>query len=372
MKRKIMSKGLQVHTPHEIEVQPHHSHRCCRVKSPLLSPSQVELMEVVGSFNRDVAGVIESYELPRFAEPRFVEWIMKSAEQGVGKSQFQLACAYRDGSGVLSRCPGRFQMWLLRSATANYAPAQLIMYQAGICSYEEGQKWLKLAVLSGHKEAMFQYVKQWRNVIIDTESVIDMLARLAEGGHCRAQAHLADKYFTGGRCWKKYFTGSRYWKKSITLALHWSRKSLDGGNESAAYLLGLHMMKSDRSAGMVLLRRAAHVGHKDAIQTLCEQLIHSKNLDEQVEGVALLFAQTRRTKFLLRLMALCHHQGKGGLEKNVEKASDFERLADDQFFIYMSEKRHQFYERRRLSCEHLQWCQFCNAPGNKKFCKSYC
>jgi TPR repeat protein len=121
------------------------------------------LAEYVGTPDHEDALARAYYEgngVPRDYK-QAAKWFLNAANQGLARSQYQLAIMYGRGEGV-NKDHTKAVEWFLKAAKQGYVPAQFELgnkYASGKGipqNYADAYVWYSLAAASGHEKALKQ------------------------------------------------------------------------------------------------------------------------------------------------------------------------------------------------------------------------
>ena len=140
-----------------------------------------------------------------------IEALLKAAELGDAKSQFELATAYLEGRGV-PRDLAEALKWCRKAAEQGYAEAQTGLggkYEFGVGVSKddaEAVKWYRKAAEQGHAEAQVRLGRMYYpiGVMHDSAEMIKWYRRAAEQGYAEAQLFLGLLYYEGNNAKQDY------------------------------------------------------------------------------------------------------------------------------------------------------------------------
>ena len=200
-----------------------------------------------------------------------VKWVLKAAEQGFARAQYDLGLMYQFGRGV-ERSNEKAVEWYLKAAEQGYADAQGllgVMYENGIGveqSYEKAAGWYLKAAEQGYADAQYHlgYMYYYGFGVEESyEKAAEWYLKGAEQGNVSAQFRLGLMYDNGtgveesyekaaewylkaaeqGDVWAQLKLGEMYYngtgvEQSYEKAAGWYLKAAEQGNTDAQYNLG--------------------------------------------------------------------------------------------------------------------------------------
>jgi TPR repeat protein len=146
-----------------------------------------------------------------------IEALVKAAELGDAKSQFELATAYLQGLGI-PRDVAEALKWCRKAAEQGYAEAQTglggkYQYGVGVSKDDaEAVKWYRKAAEQGHAEAQVSLGRMYYMTVgmQDGAETIKWYRRAAEQGYAEAQLFLG-MFYDEGRVVKQDFIQAHMW-----------------------------------------------------------------------------------------------------------------------------------------------------------------
>ena len=203
----------------------------------------------------------------------YTDTLVKQAESGDAKAQFDLAGAYFKGEGI-PKDDVEAVRWLRKSAEQGYAKAESnlgVMYVTGqgVAKDEaEAVRWLRKAAEQGDAKAqhrlglMYAYGK---GIPKDDVEAVRWYRKAAEQGDAGAQFSLAGAYFKGEGV-----------PKDDVEAVRWCRKAAEQGFANAQYSLGSMYangqgVAKDEAEAVLWYRKAAEQGNVEAKNALGHQ-----------------------------------------------------------------------------------------------------
>ena len=225
---------------------------------------------ILGQLYFNGQGVKKSYKLAKF-------WAKMSAEQGFAESQYGLGQLYLRGEGV-SRSYAQAKHWFEMAAGQGHAPARralALLYARGqgvVKSYDKAREFCEMAaelgLASAQSDLGFMYS---RGLGIDKswEMAKHWYELAAEQQHAAAYLNLGKMYFRGD-C---EIAGQSFDRAREYFELAANSKDVKASqgmyNLATMYQHGKGVKQSNERA-RALLKQAADLGHKQAIEQLAE------------------------------------------------------------------------------------------------------
>jgi len=224
-------------------------------------------------------------------EVEATKWRRKAAEQNCKEAQFDLGCAYFNGTGVPKDTQEGLR-WCRKAAEQGLAPAQyclgnMYFFGQGVkTNYNEAIKWHHKAAEQGYSDSQYNLGIIYRDgagVETNIEEAVKWFRLSAEQGKMVAQLYLAAIYAIGSGVPKDYAESFK-----------WAYKAADQGDADAeysvgfAYLVGLGIPKNNIEAYKWLNLSAARgnqlaKAERDALekQMSLEQITEAQQLTRE-------------------------------------------------------------------------------------------
>jgi hypothetical protein len=196
------------------------------------------------------------------------------------EAQFNLATAYRDGSG-LEPDEVEAEKWLRAAAgqglaEAQYALGMLLLGGGSARKLKEAQRWLQHAATQGHVAAQYEAAegfRRGRGTAVDATRTMAFYRMAADQGHLEAQFGLGVMLETG--------TGFRAPMLADAAAMY--RRAAKNGHALAAQQLGLMLARGagvapDMQKAQEVLAHAIALGADEAMASLGQLLMNEGDL----------------------------------------------------------------------------------------------
>jgi TPR repeat protein len=178
-----------------------------------------------------VASMLLVLSMTNAALAQSIAELIKQAEDGDVKAQFELACDYHDGSGVVPSDAMAFS-WVHKAALQGLPSAENylgILYDMGIGVENDHQQalvWWEAAAQQGERKAEFNIGRADYDSGSYTQA-LSWLQKSAQQGVAEAALYVGLIYVNGYGVTKDYQE-----------AMRWYRMAADGGNDDAMLKLG--------------------------------------------------------------------------------------------------------------------------------------
>lgn len=171
----------------------------------------------------------------------------KAAEASHTVAQFNLACCYRNGTGV-EKDEAAALAWAQRAAQRGYHRAQYYLGHTLLKAKKDPSaiQWLLLAAEGGLSEAQLllsQCFRTGTGTVKDMPLALQYLIAAADRGHPEAQHQVAVEYFAGASV-----------PRSVEKGMVWLERAADSGSKrsnrmiSQCYYTGTFLPKDDKKA----------------------------------------------------------------------------------------------------------------------------
>jgi hypothetical protein len=207
-------------------------------------------------------------------------YFRRGAERGDVEAQFNLATAFRDGSGV-GRDDAEAEKWFRAAAEQGLAEAQyalgMLLLGGGIARRQkEAQRWLQQAATQGHVAAQYEAAegfRRGRGTAVDASRTMAFYRMAADQGHLEAAFGLGVMFEPG--------TGFRGPKLADAAAIY--RRAAKNGHALAAHQFGLMLARGagvapDRQRAREVLAHAIALGADEAMASLGQLLMNDGDL----------------------------------------------------------------------------------------------
>ena len=237
--------------------------------------------------------------------------LIKKANEGDAKSQYELAMRYIDGDGVKQ----------------SYYNAALYARMSADQNYPEGMNLFGYLLFNGTGVSQNQ-----------AEAVM-WYSKAAELGHAMAQNNLGECYFLGKGVEQCYEKGAEWYSKAAELghkAVMWYRKAAEQGNPKAqnnlafCYFNGYGVEQNYEKAAE-WWSEAAKKGNPKAQNNLAFCYFNGYGVEQNYEKAAEWWSEAAKkgNPKAQNNLAFCYENGKG-VEQSYEKAAEWYRKAAEQ------------------------------------------
>lgn len=218
------------------------------------------------------------------------KWYGKAAEQGYAQAQYELANMFAYGRGV----PQDYKVaaeWYRKAAEQGYGDAQIVLgdryhFGEGVPRDDsQATKWYLKAATDPENHLLalhtLAYIYPFEGDPQDVQRVAELFREEGEHGDVKSQSTLGDMYYFG-----------RGMPQNYQMAVKWYRKAAEQGDALAQFSLGMMYRQGegvpqDYKQAMVWFRKAAEQGDASAENNL-------GGMYEAGEGVPQNYAQAHK------------------------------------------------------------------------------